>query len=173
MSHPPIPRFPSSRLLFWTACCLMWHAENGPAAGAEPSHPNVLLICVDDLRNCLSLDGDPIARKPHLDKLASESRYFRHHFVQVAACGPSRLSPCRADRKPLEGQRAQTSPSPAARDMPMTVRSARNVEKQKKKARRRMPRAKLTRISGNTLGVRRRLKKLAGKARATARHTPR
>jgi hypothetical protein len=50
--------------------------------------------------------------------------------------------------------------------MPMTVRSARNVEKQKKKARRRMARAKVTRISGNTLGARRRLKKLAGKARA-------
>jgi hypothetical protein len=56
----------------------------------------------------------------------------------------------------------------------MTVRSARNVEKQKKKARRRMARAKLTRIAGNTLGVRRRLKKLAGKARGrhSATHTP-
>jgi hypothetical protein len=29
-----------------------------------------------------------------------------------------------------------------------------------------MPRKKLTRIQGNTLGVRRRLKKMAGKARA-------
>jgi hypothetical protein len=48
----------------------------------------------------------------------------------------------------------------------MAIRSARNVEKQKKKNRRAAPRAKLTRIQGNTLGVRRRLKKLAGKARA-------
>jgi hypothetical protein len=48
----------------------------------------------------------------------------------------------------------------------MTIRSARNVEKQKKKARRALPRAKVTRISGNTLAARRRLKKLAGKARA-------
>lgn len=48
----------------------------------------------------------------------------------------------------------------------MTIRSARNIEKQKKKARRAAPRAKLTRIQGNTVAVRRRLKKQAGKARA-------
>jgi hypothetical protein len=48
----------------------------------------------------------------------------------------------------------------------MTVRSERNIEKQKKKARRKAPRAKVSRIMGNTLGARRRLKKMAGKARA-------
>ena len=47
----------------------------------------------------------------------------------------------------------------------MAIRSARNVEKQKKKKRRVIPRAKVTRIQGNTLGARRRLRKLAGKAR--------
>jgi hypothetical protein len=48
----------------------------------------------------------------------------------------------------------------------MAVRSERNVEKQKKKKRRAIPRAKVNRIQGNTLGARQRLKKLAGKARA-------
>jgi hypothetical protein len=48
----------------------------------------------------------------------------------------------------------------------MTIRSERNIEKQKKKARRKAPRAKVSRILGNTLGARRRLKKMAGKARA-------
>jgi hypothetical protein len=48
----------------------------------------------------------------------------------------------------------------------MTVRSERNIEKQKKKKRRVIPRAKVTRIQGNTLRARQRLKKLAGKARA-------
>jgi hypothetical protein len=48
----------------------------------------------------------------------------------------------------------------------MAIRSARNVEKQKKKARRAAPRAKVSRIQGNTGAVRRRLKKLSGKARA-------
>jgi hypothetical protein len=48
----------------------------------------------------------------------------------------------------------------------MAIRSARNVEKQKKKNRRAAPRAKLTRNQGNTPAVRRRLKKLSGRAQA-------
>mgnify|MGYP003598445014 CR=1 FL=1 len=47
----------------------------------------------------------------------------------------------------------------------MSKRSLRNVETQKKKARRAIPRDKVTRIQGNTAAVRKRLKKLAGKAR--------
>jgi hypothetical protein len=50
----------------------------------------------------------------------------------------------------------------------MVVRSARNVETQKKKKRRAAPRKKVTRIQGNTLAARSRLKKQAGKARAKA-----
>lgn len=48
----------------------------------------------------------------------------------------------------------------------MTERSLRNVETRKKKRRRTIPRAKVTRIQGNTAGVRKRLKKLSGLARA-------
>ncbi len=48
----------------------------------------------------------------------------------------------------------------------MTAVSLKNIQKQKKKARRAIPRAKVTRIQGNTAGARKRLKKLAGKARA-------
>jgi hypothetical protein len=47
----------------------------------------------------------------------------------------------------------------------MSKRSLRNVETQKKKRRRAIPRAKISRIQGNTAGVRRRLKKAALKAR--------
>jgi hypothetical protein len=46
------------------------------------------------------------------------------------------------------------------------ARSDRNIETRKKKARRAIPRAKVTRIQGNTAGVRKRLKKAAGIARA-------
>ncbi|MGQ0672387.1 MAG: hypothetical protein ACT4N2_05840 [Hyphomicrobium sp.] len=48
----------------------------------------------------------------------------------------------------------------------MAARSSRNIETRKKKSRRAIPRAKVTRIQGNTSAVRKRLKKLAGKARA-------
>lgn len=48
----------------------------------------------------------------------------------------------------------------------MSARSVRNIETRKKKARRVIPRAKVTRIQGNTAGARKRLKKMAGKARS-------
>jgi hypothetical protein len=47
-----------------------------------------------------------------------------------------------------------------------STRSPRNIETRKKKARRVIPRAKVTRIQGNTSAVRKRLKKLAGIRRA-------
>jgi hypothetical protein len=45
-------------------------------------------------------------------------------------------------------------------------KSLRNIETQKKKARRAIPRAKLSRPQGNTPAVRKLLKRMAGKARA-------
>jgi hypothetical protein len=48
----------------------------------------------------------------------------------------------------------------------MATSSERNIEKMKKKRRRAIPRAKVTRIQGNTAGARKRLKKLAGIKRA-------
>ncbi len=50
----------------------------------------------------------------------------------------------------------------------MSKRSARNVETQKKKARRVIARAKVSRPQGNTPAVRKRLKKLSGIAHGTA-----
>lgn len=47
----------------------------------------------------------------------------------------------------------------------MSARSARNVETRKKKARRAIARDKVTRVQGNTGGVRRALKKEALKLR--------
>lgn len=47
----------------------------------------------------------------------------------------------------------------------MTKRSLRNIETQKKKARRTIARPKQTRSQGNTAGIRKRLKKQAGKTR--------
>lgn len=48
----------------------------------------------------------------------------------------------------------------------MSKTSLKNIQKQKKKARRTIARPAQSRIQGNTAGVRKRLKKVAGKARA-------
>jgi len=63
-----------------------------PGGSEKSPRPNVLLICVDDLRNCLKAKGGQIAKVPNLDRLAAEGRYFKRHYVQSAICGPSRCS---------------------------------------------------------------------------------
>ncbi len=85
-------RLSTVRIWLAVTACSLGIIESVSCWGEEKKSPNVLLICVDDLRNCLELDGDRIAETPNLDRLASEGRYFRHHYVQVAACGPSRGS---------------------------------------------------------------------------------
>jgi glyceraldehyde-3-phosphate dehydrogenase/erythrose-4-phosphate dehydrogenase len=51
----------------------------------------------------------------------------------------------------------------------MSKTSLKNIQKQKKKARRTIARSKVTRVQGNTPAVRKRLKKLAGKVRGAAK----
>lgn len=53
---------------------------------------NVLMICVDDLRNSLGCYGNQDVISPNFDKLASESVTFDHHYVQVPTCGASRYA---------------------------------------------------------------------------------
>lgn len=52
--------------------------------------PNVLLICIDDLRTDVGAYGNEMIHTPNLDRLAAEGRVFNRHYVYIAACGPSR-----------------------------------------------------------------------------------
>lgn len=54
------------------------------------SQPNVLFICVDDLRPELGCYGNDYIKSPNLDKLAGEGVLFTHHFVNIPTCGSSR-----------------------------------------------------------------------------------
>ncbi len=63
---------------------------------------NVLHIIVDDLRPTLGCYGDPIAKTPAMDRLASIGIQFDNAYVQYPICGPSRASF-------LSGLRPQTS----------------------------------------------------------------
>ena len=53
--------------------------------------PNVLFICIDDLRQELGCYGSMV-KTPNLDKLADEGSLFFHHYVQVPTSGASRAS---------------------------------------------------------------------------------
>ncbi len=59
---------------------------------SQSDRPNVLFICADDLRPALGCYGDPIARTPHLDRLASRAMVFTRAYCQQAVCNPSRAS---------------------------------------------------------------------------------
>lgn len=61
-------------------------------ATAKPGQPNVLLICIDDLRPELNCFGVDYIHSPHIDRLAESGRIFNHHYVQAPTCGASRYS---------------------------------------------------------------------------------
>ena len=54
--------------------------------------PNILLICVDDLRPELNCFGATHIFSPNIDMLASKGSSFMRHFVNAPSCGPSRYT---------------------------------------------------------------------------------
>ncbi|RRB02247.1 sulfatase [Larkinella rosea] len=61
--------------------------------GQKPSrHPNVLLICIDDLRPDLNCYGNPVIHSPNIDRLAKQSVLFSRQYVTQPTCGASRYS---------------------------------------------------------------------------------
>jgi iduronate 2-sulfatase len=60
------------------------------ASKAQAERPNVLLICIDDLKPALGCYGDPAAKTPHLDKLAARGVRFDMAYCNQAVCSPSR-----------------------------------------------------------------------------------
>lgn len=61
-------------------------------AQRQDERPNVLLICVDDLRPDLGCYGNTVVQSPHLDKLAQQAYLFNRHYAVVPTCGASRYS---------------------------------------------------------------------------------
>lgn len=54
--------------------------------------PNVLLICVDDLRPELKSFGVEYISSPNIDQLAERGFAFQRHYVNAPSCGPSRYT---------------------------------------------------------------------------------
>jgi iduronate 2-sulfatase len=74
----PIQKTLRAALLLAMAC---------PAFAAKP---NVLLICVDDLKPNIGCYGDSFANTPEIDALAGRSTLFERAYCNQAVCSPSR-----------------------------------------------------------------------------------
>ncbi len=59
-------------------------------AAAATVKPNVLLICVDDLKPVIHCYGDATAKTPHFDRLAARGVRFDSAYCNQAVCSPSR-----------------------------------------------------------------------------------
>lgn len=62
------------------------------SVAAAADRPNILLILVDDLKPALGCYGDPVARTPNLDSLASRGMRFDLAYCNQAVCAPSRFT---------------------------------------------------------------------------------
>src|SRR5688572_14239712 len=60
------------------------------ATAIAADRPNVLLICVDDLKPLLGCYGNVIAKSPNIDRLAARGVLFERAYCNQAVCAPSR-----------------------------------------------------------------------------------
>lgn len=54
--------------------------------------PNILLICVDDLRPELQIFGAKYIFSPNIDQLAKNGISFKSHYINAPSFGPSRYT---------------------------------------------------------------------------------
>ena len=83
--HPSL----SLRLLGLLAAVALGCADAGPR---DATRPNVLWIVGDDMGFEIGAYGDPLARTPNLDRLASEGVRFTNAFSTAGVCAPSRVA---------------------------------------------------------------------------------
>ena len=57
---------------------------------AHASAPNILLICIDDLKPVLGCYGDRTIRSPNIDRFAASAMLFDRAYCNQAVCAPSR-----------------------------------------------------------------------------------
>lgn len=90
-------RLSMTNKIFMVVCFLTWLIspladQQQSLADEQTSRPNVLLICIDDLRPELNCYGAEYIHSPHIDRIAQNGVRFTRHYVQAPTCGASRYT---------------------------------------------------------------------------------
>ena len=80
----------TAALLYALTGFLSLTAFGAEVSSGSPSRPNVLLICVDDLKPLLGCYGDTRVKSPNIDRLAARGVLFEKAYCNQAVCAPSR-----------------------------------------------------------------------------------
>ena len=86
---PPRPLL-RPRLRLALAFVLSFTSVWSLAAAPSAAKPNVLFICVDDLKPLLGCYGTPLIQTPNIDRLAARGVRFDLAYTNQAVCAPSR-----------------------------------------------------------------------------------
>ena len=71
--------------------CVTARYSEAEDANRQDGKPNILFIAIDDFNDWNGvLKGNPQAKTPHLDQLASRGMAFTNAHCSAPACGPSR-----------------------------------------------------------------------------------
>ncbi|MCF7567182.1 sulfatase [Sabulilitoribacter arenilitoris] len=81
-----------NRKLRFINCLILLVFVAGCQKPQQVKQPNILLICVDDLRPELKSFGADHIISPNIDKLAKKGVAFQSHYVNSPSCGPSRYT---------------------------------------------------------------------------------
>ena len=80
----------SKALFLLSALVGLWTFLAPAAEKTSATRPNVLLICVDDLKPLLGCYGDRVVKSPNIDRLAARGMLFERAYCNQAVCAPSR-----------------------------------------------------------------------------------
>jgi N-sulfoglucosamine sulfohydrolase len=87
-AHPGRP----DRLVGVSLTVAITIATVATTAAAQTRSPNIVWLSAEDMGSRLGAYGDPIARTPHLDRLADEGVRYDHAYVPQPICAPARTA---------------------------------------------------------------------------------
>lgn len=86
----PSPFLSARRTVFVLLLALLSTLPAWAQPGRAGTRPNIVWLSAEDLSPRLGAYGDPLARTPNLDRLASQGTRFDRAFVSMPICAPSR-----------------------------------------------------------------------------------